>query len=78
MHAVVDAEGQTFALDLTAGLKHDSQKSRPMLDAMRQGTIVLADKTYESKALRAAADQKEALVNIPAKAYRKDSFAFCR
>lgn len=49
-----------------------------MLDAMRQGTIVLADKTYESKALRAAADQKEALVNIPAKAYRKDSFAFCR
>ena len=48
-----------------------------MLGAMRQGTIVLADKAYDTNALRAAADQKEAWANIPAEANRKDSFAFC-
>ena len=59
------------ALDLTAGQKRDSQMSLPMLGAMRQGTIVLADKAYDTNALRAATDQKEARAN------RKDSFAFC-
>jgi transposase len=76
IHAVVDAEGRPIALDLTAGQKHDSQMSLPMLDAMKQGTIVLADKAYDTNALRAAADQKRAWANIPAKANRKESFAF--
>ena len=77
IHAVVDAEGRPIALDLTAGQKHDSQMSLPMLSAMRKGTIVLADKAYDTNALRNAADQKEAWANIPAKSNRKDSFAFC-
>ncbi|WP_303832141.1 IS5 family transposase [Asticcacaulis taihuensis] len=77
IHAVVDAEGRPIALELTAGQKHDSQMSLPMLGAMRQGTIVLADKAYDTNALRAVADQKEAWANIPPKANRKGSFAFC-
>ena len=77
IHAVVDAKGRPIALDLTAGQKHDSQMSLPTPGAMRQGTIVPADKAYDTNALRAAADQKQAWVNIPAKANRKGSFAFC-
>jgi transposase len=48
----------------------------PMLSAMRQGTIVLADKAYDTNALRAAAEDKKAWANIPAKSNRKDSFGF--
>jgi transposase len=48
----------------------------PMLNAMREGTIVLADKAYDTNALRAQADERKAWANIPAKTNRKDSFAF--
>ena len=47
-----------------------------MLSAMREGTVVLADKAYDTNALRAAADEKKARTNIPTKSNRKDSFAF--
>ena len=47
-----------------------------MLSAMREGTIVLGDKAYDTNALRTAASEKKAWANIPAKSNRKDSFAF--
>ena len=76
IHAVVDAEGRPIALELTAGQAHDSQMALPMLNAMRDGTIVLADKAYDTNALRAKAEERKAWANIPAKTNRKDSFAF--
>ena len=47
-----------------------------MLSAMREGTIVLADKAYDTNALRTAADEKKSWANIPTKSNRKDRFAF--
>ena len=76
IHAVVDAEGRPIALDLTAGQTHDSQMSLPLLGAMREGTIVLADKAYDTNALRSAANEKNAWANIPTKKNRTESFAF--
>ena len=76
VHAVVDAEGRPIALDLTAGQAHDSQMALPMLSAVREGTVVLADNAYDTNALRAAANEKKAWANIPTKSNRKDSFAF--
>lgn len=76
IHAVVDAEGRPIALELTAGQAHDSQMALAMLSAMREGTIVLGDKAYDTNALRIAASEKKAWANIPAKSNRKDSFAF--
>lgn len=76
IHAVVDAEDRPIAFELTAGQTHDSQMALPMLSAMREGTIVLADKAYDTNALRAQANERKAWANIPAKANRKDSFAF--
>jgi len=49
-----------------------------MLSVMREGTIVLGDKAYDTNALRAEAKEKKAWANIPAKSNRKDSFSFCR
>ena len=60
IHAVVDAEGRAIALELTAAQAHDSQMALPMLNAMRDGTIVLADKAYDTNALRAKADERKA------------------
>ncbi|ADU15350.1 hypothetical protein Astex_3736 (plasmid) [Asticcacaulis excentricus CB 48] len=76
IHAVVDAECRPIALELTAGQAHDSQMALPMLSAMREGTIVLGDKAYDTNALRIAVSEKKAWANIPAKSNRKASFAF--
>ena len=78
IHAVVDAEGRPVALELTAGQTHDSKMALPMLSVMRQGTIILGDKAYDTNALRAQAKEKKAWANIPAKSNRKDSFSFSR
>ncbi len=78
IYAVVDAEGRPIALELTAGQAHDSQMALPMLSAMREGTIMLGDKAYDTNALRNAANEKKAWANIPTKSNRKDSFAFSR
>jgi transposase len=76
IHAVVDAEGRPITIELTAGQVHDSKMALPMLSIMRDGTIVLGDKAYDTNALRAEAEEKKAWANIPAKSNRKDSFSF--
>ena len=76
IHAVVDAEGRPIAVELTAGQAHDSKMALPMLSVMREGTIILGDKAYDTNALRAEAEEKGAWANIPAKSNRKESFSF--
>ena len=58
IHAIVDAEGWPIALDLTAGQVHDSEMAFSMLCAMREGTIMLGDKAYNTSALSATADER--------------------
>jgi len=76
IHAVVDADGRPISLDLTAGQAHDIRMAEPMLQAMRKGTILLADRAYDTNALRDLAKEKQAWANIPAKRTRKESFPF--
>jgi transposase len=76
IHAVVDAEGRPIALALTPGQTHDSQMAQPMLDVLDQGSILLADRAYDTNALRALAAEKKAWANIPPKRNRKEAFAF--
>lgn len=76
IHAVVDADGRPIRLELSAGQAHDGKMAEPMLQDMTKGTILLADKAYDTNALRDFAKQKQAWANIPAKKNRKDSFAF--
>ena len=76
IHAVVDADGRPVRLALTAGQAHDSRMAEPMLKDISKGAILLADKAYDTNAIRTLAKQKQAWANIPSKSNRKQSFPF--
>ena len=47
-----------------------------MLEALPEDSILLADKAYDSDAIRSTVEAAGAFANIPAKANRKQSFPF--
>lgn len=58
IHALVDANGLPIALKLTEGQAHDGRSAADMVGAIGPGQILLADRAYDSDALRKAlADQ---------------------
>lgn len=76
IHALVDAEGRPVTLRLTAGQVADCREAEALIDTLGEGDILLADKGYDSDAIRAKAKQRKAWANIPPKANRKGTFAF--
>ncbi|WP_425325058.1 IS5 family transposase [Maricaulis maris] len=52
IHALVDANGLPVALKLTPGQAHDGRSATDMLDGIGEGQILLADRAYDSDALR--------------------------
>ncbi|WP_159953385.1 IS5 family transposase [Rhizobium sp. 18065] len=76
IHAVVDADGRPIRLALTAGQAHDGRMAEPLLQSISKGAILLADKAYDTNAIRAFAKQRQAWANIPAKSNRRGSFPF--
>jgi transposase len=76
IHALVDAEGRPVRLHLSEGQASDCKQAGPLLDLLTKDSILLADKAYDSDAIRAKAQAVGAFANIPAKRNRKQSFAF--
>jgi transposase len=76
IHALVDADGRPVTLRLTGGQVHDSREAEALLEEVDEGTTLLADKGYDSDAIRDLLAQKKGWANIPAKSNRKRSFAF--
>jgi transposase len=76
IHALVDADGRPVALRLTGGQVYDSQEAEALLEALPEGATLLADKGYDSNAIREAAARKNAWANIPSRSNRKQRFAF--
>ncbi len=64
IHALVDANGLPVALKLTEGQAHDGKSAADMLDAIGPGQILLADRAYDSDALREATAKRGAWANI--------------
>ena len=64
IHAVVDANGNAVSLKLTEGQAHDGRSASDMLDTVAKGQILLADRAYDSDALRAAMTDRGAWANI--------------
>jgi transposase len=64
IHAVVDANGNPFTLKLTEGQAHDGRSAQDMLDSVGPGQILLADRAYDSDALRDALAERRAKANI--------------
>jgi transposase len=52
IHAVVDAYGLPITLKLTEGQALDGRSAADMLDTLREGDVLLADRAYDSDALR--------------------------
>lgn len=72
---LVDAEVRHVVLRLTGGQVHDSLEAENPLKVMDDSTILLADKGYDSKAIRYLATEKKAWINIPPRSNRKGTFA---
>ena len=76
IHALVDAAGLPLALKLTEGQAHDGRSADDMLDALVEGQILLADRAYDSDALRQRLDERGAWANIKPMPNRKNVPAF--
>jgi len=64
LHAVVDANGNPITLKLTEGQAHDGRSADDMLDSVGKGQTLLADRAYDSDALRDTLAERGAKANI--------------
>ena len=76
IHALVDAEGLPIALKLTEGQAHDGRSAEDMLEQMQAGQILLADRAYDSDAMRQALAARGAWANVKPMPGRKNVPAF--
>ena len=76
IHAVVDAEGLPIALKLSEGQAHDGRSAADLLGTVRKGNILLADRAYDSDALRQTLADRGAWANIRPMPQRKNIPAF--
>ena len=78
IHALVDAEGRPVRLELTAGQAADAPMAEKLLSDLQPGATLLADRAYDTNAIRDLARDRKAWANIPPKINRKDTFSFSR
>jgi transposase len=71
IHALVDACGLPIALKLTEGQAHDGRSAADMLDGLGDGDTLLADRAYDSDALRQTLAERGAWANIKPMPNRK-------
>jgi len=64
IHAVVDANGNPITLKLTEGQAHDGRSANDMLDSVGAGQTLLADRAYDSDALRETLAARGATANV--------------
>lgn len=74
LHAVVDEFGILVAIALTAGNVNDCTAASILLDGITYKTI-LADKAYDTNALRELIENAHSKACIPSRANRKDPIA---
>jgi transposase len=72
----VDVEGRPIRIAPTPGQAHDGTAAEELLKDLKPGAALLADKVYDSNAIRDQAQEQDLWANIPPKSNRKDSFVF--
>ena len=78
IHAVVDKQGQPINLKLTAGQDADITSAPEVIADLPEGAWLLADKGYDSNALREMVANRKAWANIPLQSNRKDLICFSK
>ncbi|MGO9057418.1 MAG: IS5 family transposase [Candidatus Binataceae bacterium] len=76
IHAIVDANGLPLRFGLTPGQQHDSLSAPDLLSATLNDGMLLADKAYDSDALRKLPRSCGAWANIPPRRNRKGPICF--
>ncbi len=76
IHALVDADGLPIVLKITEGQAHDGRSAADMLGGLGNGQILLADRAYDSNALRQTMSAQGAWANIMPMARRVEKPAF--
>jgi transposase len=76
IHALVDANGLPIGLKLTEGQAHDGRSADDMLDGLGDGDVLLADRAYDSDAMRAALAERGAWACVKPMPNRKRIPAF--
>ena len=64
IHALVDANSNPIALKLSEGQAHDGKSASDLLDGVGAGQTLLADRAYDSDALRDSLAQRGAWANV--------------
>jgi transposase len=76
IHALVDAEGRPIRIALTPGQAHDAKAAAALLGDLQAGSTLLADRAYDTNAIRDQAREQKVWANIPLKKTRKATFPF--
>jgi transposase len=76
IHALVDADGRPVRLELTPGQAGDAPMAATLLENLAPGATLIADRAYDTDAIRALAAERGAWANIPPRSIRKGSFSF--
>ena len=77
IHAVVDANGLPITLKLTEGQAHDGRSAHDMLGTVGREQTLLADRAYDSDALRQTLAERGAWANVKPMPNRKRRPVFC-
>ncbi len=64
IHALVDACGLPILLKITEGQAHDGRSADDMIDTIGRGDVLLADRAYDSNALRQTLATRGARANV--------------
>lgn len=76
IHALVDARGLPILLKLTPGQAHDGRSAADMFSTVGKGDVLLADRAYDSDALRTELEARGAWANVRPMPNRKRHPAF--
>ena len=64
IHALVDANGLPILLKITPGQANDGRSAADMFASLGNGDVLLADRAYDSDALREALGERGVTANI--------------
>lgn len=70
IHMAADAHGNPLCIEITGGQVHDSQAAPTLIEQV-QGEILIADKGYDSEAIREKARSKNMIPIIPKRSNNK-------
>ena len=76
IHALVDADGRPVRLTLSPGQAGDAPAAPGLLVDLAAGATLIADRAYDTDAVRSLAAERGAWANIPPRVIRKQTFSF--